>query len=369
MKIPFLSFEPIHKLIKDDIIDAFEKFYDSYWYILGNNLEQFEHQYAKFNEVRYAVGVSNGLDALFLSLKALGIKENDEVIVPSNTYIATALAVSYLGAKPIFVEPNIDTYNIDVKLIRKAITKNTKAIMPVHLYGQACEMDQIMDLASEYDLKVVEDNAQAHGAKFKNKLTGSWGHINGTSFYPGKNLGAFGDGGAVTTNNELLAEKVKLLRNYGSGEKYKNEIIGYNMRLDEIQATFLSIKLKHLQNWTFERQKIASFYNEMLKDIGDITTPFVNLNSTHSYHLYVIRTAKRDKLFKFLIDKGVGVMIHYPFPPHLQNAFKNLGYGKGDFPISETLASTSLSLPIYPGLKIESIEYIVKTIHDFFKIN
>lgn len=366
MKIPFLSFESMHGLIKKEMLHAFEDFYDSFSYILGPNLEEFERQYAKYNNTNHSIGVSNGLDALFLSLKSLGIAKGDEVIIPANTYIATALAVTYLGAKPIFVEPNEDTYNLNADLIESAISPKTKAIMPVHLYGQACEMDKIMAIANKCNLSVVEDNAQAHGAKYMNKKTGSWGHVNGTSFYPGKNLGALGDGGAITTDSDLLAKKIKLLRNYGSGEKYKNEIIGHNMRFDEIQAKFLIIKLKYLDIWIKQRQEIANKYNEKLNSIGDIIIPYVNPNSTHSYHLYVIRTNKRNELQKYLHNNGIGTLIHYPIPPHLQEAYNYLGYKLGDFPIAEKLSNTMLSLPIWPGMNEEQINYICKMINKFY---
>ncbi|MCS6989731.1 MAG: DegT/DnrJ/EryC1/StrS family aminotransferase, partial [Chloroherpetonaceae bacterium] len=253
-KIPFLSFEAMNAQIRDEIHQAFERVFFSNWYILGREVANFEAEYAKWNQVRFCVGVASGLDALHLSLRALGIGKGDEVIVPSNTYIATVLAVSFVGATPVFVEPRLDTYNIDPERIEEAITPRTKAIMPVHLYGQACEMDRIMDIAKKYGLYVVEDNAQAHGATYNGKLTGSFGIVNGTSFYPGKNLGALGDAGAITTDDEALYRKCQTLRNYGSQKKYYNEIIGYNSRLDELQAAFLSVKLKYLEKWTEERR-------------------------------------------------------------------------------------------------------------------
>lgn len=365
MTIPFLSFEPMHAAIKSEMQEAFIKFYESYWYILGDRLKTFEKEYSIFNEVKYTIGISNGLDALYLALKALGIKEGDEVIMPSNTFIATVLAVSYTGAKPVFVEPDIQTYLLDPSKIEAAITSHTKAIMPVHLYGQACQMDGIMSIADQYGLKVIEDNAQAHGAKFKGQITGSIGHANGTSFYPGKNLGALGDAGAVTTKDEELAEKIQMLRNYGSREKYKHESIGHNMRLDELQAAFLSVKLRHLEKWTAQRQEISDWYNEELLGCDDLITPYVHPDSTHVYHLYVIRTSKRDQLQENLKENGVGSLIHYPIPPHLQQAYKDLGFKKGDFPIAEELASTSLSLPIWPGLKKEEVVAICQIIKNF----
>lgn len=348
----------MHSAIKAEMQEAFERIYDSYWYVMGHAVTKFEQEYANFNQTQHCVGVSNGLDALHLALKACGVGDGDEVIVPSNTYIATVLAVSYVGAKPIFVEPNVHTYNIDPSKIEVAITSKTKAIMPVHLYGQACEMQQIMDIAKKYHLFVIEDNAQSQGATYNGKITGSWGHLNGTSFYPGKNLGALGDSGAVTTDSDALAKKIKVLRNYGSQKKYYNEVIGHNMRLDELQAALLSVKLKYLKDWTAQRQQIASWYDEALQGVGDLVLPTIATGATHVYHLYVIRTKKRDALQNYLNENGIGTLIHYPIPPHLQEAYKHLGYKKGDFPIAEELAETALSLPLWPGMTIEHITFI-----------
>ena len=366
MAIPFLSFSSTNNEIKQEILSSFEDFFDSSWYILGERLNNFENEYAAFNCVQNCVGVSNGLDALHLSLLACGVGKGDEVIVPSNTYIATVLAVSYVGAIPVFVEPNINTFNIDITKIEKAMTNKTKAIMPVHLYGQACEMQSIMDIANKFKLYVIEDNAQSQGASFNGKITGSWGHINATSFYPGKNLGALGDAGAVTTNDEILANKIRVMRNYGSQKKYFNETIGYNMRLDELQATFLSVKLKKLIAWTNERRRIAKKYDEALSDLTEIITPHIVSGASHVYHLYVIRTELRDKLQEHLTKNGIGTMIHYPIPPHLQEAYINLGYSKGDFPIAEEIADTCLSLPIWPGMTDENISEVVRNIGSFY---
>jgi dTDP-4-amino-4,6-dideoxygalactose transaminase len=366
MNIPFLSFVPMHASIKTEMMNAFEKVYDSYWYVNGESVSNFEKEYARFNQVDNTIGVSNGLDALFLALKIVGVKAGDEVIVPSNTYIATALAVTYIGATPIFVEPNIDTYNINPKNIEAAITSNTKAIMPVHLYGQCCEMEEIMAIAKKHNLFIIEDNAQSQGSSFNNKLAGSWGHVNGTSFYPGKNLGAIGDAGAVTTNDTNYASQIKSLRNYGSSKKYYNEVIGHNMRLDELQAALLSVKLQHLPNWTLQRQQIASWYNEGLKDVEEIILPKVHQNATHVYHLYIIRTTKRDELQQYLTQQGIGTMIHYPMPPHLQEAYSFLGHKKGDFPIAEELANTMLSIPLYPGMTQEQTQQVANAIKQFF---
>ncbi|MFZ1798861.1 MAG: DegT/DnrJ/EryC1/StrS family aminotransferase, partial [Chitinophagaceae bacterium] len=282
---------------------------------------------------------------------------------------ATALAVSETAATPVFAEPGVNTYNMDVQNVETVITCKTKAIIPVHLYGQCCDMDSIMQLAKKYNLYVVEDNAQSHGATFNGKPAGSFGNINATSFYPGKNLGALGDAGAITTNDETLAGKIKMLRNYGSREKYFNECIGYNKRLDEIQAAFLSVKLKYLQQFTDERQHIAEIYLQQLAGIKEIILPETLQGATHVYHIFLIRTQKRNELQAYLKEKGIDTLIHYPMPPHLQKAYAHLGYQKGDFPIAEMLANTSLSLPIYPGLSTTEVEFICHAIQQFFTRN
>jgi dTDP-4-amino-4,6-dideoxygalactose transaminase len=353
----------MHSLIRERMQEAFQRVYDSNWYIQGKELEQFEKEYAQLSQTKFSIGVSNGLDALVLALRSLNIGPGDEVIVPSNTYIATALSVSHVGATPVFVEPRLETYNINPELIPQAITKKTKAIMPVHLYGQACEMDAIMEIAKAHNLFVVEDNAQAHISSFKGQLTGSFGDVNGTSFYPGKNLGALGDAGAVTTNNEELANRIRTLRNYGSAVKYYNEEIGYNNRLDEMQAAFLRVKLNYLQEWTNQRKEIAQWYNEALQHRNDLVLPYVHENADHVYHLYEVRTSNREKLQKELTEKGVQTMIHYPVPPHLQKAYKYLGYKEGDFPIAEEIARTCLSLPVWPGMNHESVLKVTTAIN------
>jgi len=367
MNIPFLSFSHMHGQIREEMHQAFSEVYDSYWYVLGKQVGAFETAYAGFNGVKHCVGLSNGLDALHLSLKALEIGEGDEVIVPSNTYIATVLAISFVRAIPVFVEPDILSYNMDPGKIEAAISPRTKAIMPVHLYGQACDMEAIMQIAGRHGLSVVEDNAQAHGAAFKGKLTGSWGHINGTSFYPGKNLGALGDAGAVTTDDETLASQVTVLRNYGSEKKYYNEVVGHNMRLDELQAALLSVKLKHLEKWTAVRQELAREYDEKLAGIPGLVLPSVAPGATHVYHVYVIRTKRRDALQEYLQKQGIGTLIHYPVPPHLQKAYVGLGYKEGDFPIAEEIARTALSLPLWPGMTSVEMNKIISSIVDFFK--
>ncbi|MFN4312835.1 MAG: DegT/DnrJ/EryC1/StrS family aminotransferase [Chitinophagaceae bacterium] len=367
MKIPFLSFEYTNNIIREEMAQAFRDVFESKWYIMGNCLTRFEQEYSLFNQVKHCVGVSNGLDALYLSLRALDVKAGDEVLIPSNTYIATAIAVSNAGAKPVMVEPRMDTYNIDPAEIEKAITPRTRAIMPVHLYGQCCEMGAIMDIAKKHSLHVVEDNAQAHGATYKNQLTGSFGDANATSFYPGKNLGALGDAGAVTTQDEKLAKRILMLRNYGSEKKYYNQEIGFNMRLDELQAAFLSVKLKYLMEWTADRQRIAARYTKELEGVGDLVLPAVAADCSHVYHLYVVRTEQRDRLQQHLTENEIGTMIHYPVPMHLQQAYHWLGYTKGSFPIAERIADTCLSLPIWPGLSDAEIDRIVESIRNFYK--
>jgi dTDP-4-amino-4,6-dideoxygalactose transaminase len=364
--IPFLSFTHTNNLIREEITNSFLSFFDKGWYVLGSEVEEFEKEYATFNNTKYAIGVSNGLDALHLALRALKIGPDNEVIVPSNTFIATVLAVSYVGATPVFVEPDAGTYNIDPKKIAAAINGKTKAIMPVHLYGQAAAMDEIMALAQKHELYVIEDNAQAQGATWNGNKTGTFGQLNGTSFYPGKNLGALGDAGGITTNDDKLNETVRTLRNYGSQKKYHNEMTGFNMRLDEAQAAFLRVKLRYLPTWNEQRKEIASWYDAALKNIADVVLPITAEGATHVYHLYVIRTGKRDALQEHLSKNGIGTLIHYPIPPHLQKAYQHLGFKKGDFPIAEEIAATCLSLPIWPGMQQADVELIANTIKTFY---
>jgi dTDP-4-amino-4,6-dideoxygalactose transaminase len=366
MKIPFLDLKQVNQPFEKYFEKAFQEFLASGWYVLGDRVHEFEQDYAAYNEVEHAVGVANGLDALVVSLKALNIGADDEVIVPSNTYIASWLAISYVGATPIPVEPRLTTYNINPELIEAAITPKTKAIMPVHLYGQICEMETIMNIAERYNLYVIEDNAQSQGATYNGKITGSWGHCNATSFYPGKNLGALGDGGAVTTNDADLARKVSVIRNYGSEKKYYNEVKGINSRLDELQAAFLTIKLKALKKDNTHRVACAQQYNELLADVPDIILPKLADNASSVYHLYVIRTHRRDELQAYLADQGIGTMIHYPVPPHLQEAYQDLGYKKGSFSIAEEIAEMSLSLPISSYLTSSEIQEISSHIRTFF---
>ncbi len=368
MNISFFSFESQNLQLRHILLQQMVQVYDSHWYILGKKLESFEKQYADWNQTFYCVGVGNGLDALHLSLLALNIGKGDEVIVPAHTYVASVLAISMAGADPVFVEPDMQTYNIDVQQIEQAITSRTKAIMPVHLYGQACEMESIMEIARKHNLYVVEDNAQAHGATYHNQFTGSFGHVNATSFYPTKPLGALGDAGAVTTNYPEWAAKVQLLRNYGSREKYLNEEKGFNSRMDEMQAAILSTKLNFLAQWNEERTHVANQYVRLLSEVKGLILPAVAAGASSVWHLFVIRCSSRNKLQEYLQTKGIATMIHYPVPPHLQKAYQELGYKKSDFPIAEEIASTCLSLPIYPGLSEAHITYICEMIRQFFHV-
>ena len=358
MKVPFLSFTPQNQAVRTEVLEAMNRVFDSQWYVLGEAVKQFEVEYARFSTTTECIGVANGLDALHLALKALDVKEGDEIIVPSNTYIATWLAISYVGATPVPVEPNPATYNLDPARLEAAITPRTRAIMPVHLYGQACEMGEIMVIAKRHHLYVIEDNAQSQGAAFEGGITGSFGNVNATSFYPGKNLGALGDGGAVTTNDAGLAKKLRTLRNYGSQQKYYNEVIGYNSRLDELQAAVLSAKLPRLMEWTGQRQEVAARYNEQLAGIPDLQLPVVAVGASHVYHLYVVRTSRRDALQQYLTEQGIGTLIHYPIPPHLQQAYQFMNFKAGDFPIAEELATTCLSLPMWPGMTAEHVAQV-----------
>ena len=364
MTIPFVSFLPMEKELNNEIRSAFDRVFTSSWYIEGNEDAAFEKAFAEYCGTDHCVGCGNGLDALMLSLKALGIGEGDEVIVPSNTYIATALAVTYVGAAPMFVEPDISTFLIDPSLIEEKITANTKAIMPVHLYGQACDMDAIMSIARKHDLYVVEDCAQAHGAAYKGRKVGSFGDAAGFSFYPGKNLGALGDAGAAVTNNKELADRIRALGNYGSDYKYHHIYKGNNSRLDEMQAAFLSAKLPHLDKMNEERRRIADMYTAGIKN-PKVITPTVSPECVPVWHIYGVRCAERDALEKHLNEKGIGTNKHYPIPMHLQECYKDLGINQGELPIAEEISATELSLPMYYGMTDEQVQYVIDAINEF----
>lgn len=364
MKVPFVSFIPMERKLDKELRNAFERVYTNSWYIEGTEDKTFEEAFAKFCNVDYCVGTGNGLDALMLSLKALGIQTGDEVIVPSNTYIATALAVTYVGATPVFVEPNIRTFNIEPTKIEEKITSNTRAVMPVHLYGQPCDMDSIMEIAQKYNLYVIEDCAQAHGATYKGKRIGSFGDVAGFSFYPGKNLGAMGDAGAIVTNKKELADRVRALGNYGSDYKYHHIYKGNNSRLDEMQAAFLSAKLPHLERMNEERRRMAKRYLDEIKN-PEIILPYVPDYVEPVWHIFGIRCKKRNELEIYLNECGIGTNKHYPIPIHLQECYKDMRFNKGDFPIAEEISETELSLPMYYGLTDEQIGYVVDTINNF----
>lgn len=364
MNIPFVSFLPMEKELNDDLRNAFERVFNRSWYINGTEVESFEKAFAEYCGAKYCVGVGNGLDALMLILKALNIGEGDEVIVPSNTFIATALAVTYVGATPVFVEPDIHSFNINPDLIELAITEKTKAIMPVHLYGQACNMDPIMMIAKKHALNVIEDCAQAHGATYKGLPVGSFGDAAGFSFYPGKNLGALGDAGAVVTNDAELADKVRALGNYGSDYKYHHIYKGNNSRLDELQAAFLATKLSHLNRMNEERRRIAKKYTEGI-DNPKVVTPYVSSDCVPVWHVYGLRCAERDALEKHLSEKGIGTNKHYPIPIHLQKCYEDLNIPKGTFPIAEEISSTELSIPMYYGMTDDEVDYVIDSINEF----
>ena len=364
MKIPFVSFKPLEAELDKELRAAFARVYTRSWYIEGVEDEEFEKAFAEYCDSTYCVGVGNGLDALFLALKALDIHAGDEVIVPSNTYIATALAVTYTGATPIFVEPDIRTFNINPELIEAVITKNTKAIMPVHLYGQACDMDSIIQIAQKNNLYVVEDCAQAHGATYKGKRIGSFGDAAGFSFYPGKNLGALGDAGATVTNNEELAKKVRALGNYGSDYKYHHIYQGNNSRLDEMQAAFLAAKLRHLDKVNENRRETAKKYLTGIYN-PEVILPFVPDYTNPVWHIFGIRCKRRAELEKFLNEAGIATNKHYPIPMHLQECYKDLGFKKGDYPIAEEISETELSIPMYYGMTDDEVQYVIDRINEF----
>lgn len=365
--IPFLDVLSTYKELQTELDKAYHRVLSSGMYILGKEVEEFEEDFSQYCGVRYCIGVGNGLDALHLILRGYGIGPGDEVIVPANTYIATWLAVTYAGATPIPVEPDPLTYNINPNRIEQTITSKTKAILPVHLYGQTADMTPINLLAEKYGLKVIEDCAQSQGAKYAGKKAGNLGDAAGWSFYPGKNLGAFGDAGAITTNDSNLADQVRILRNYGSRAKYSNDVRGFNSRLDPLQAAFIKVKLKHLDEWNQRRQAIACLYLSSLREIPDLTIPFVPENVNPVWHQFVVRSPYRDSLQQHLAKEGVGTLIHYPIPPHLSQAYKQLGYTNGDFPVTEGISETVLSIPIGPHLSPLDIEQVTKTILDFHK--
>jgi dTDP-4-amino-4,6-dideoxygalactose transaminase len=366
-QIDFLSFKSSHDCLESELVSVFRAVLNSGHFVNGKYLARFESDWGEFLGCSHSIGVSNGLDGLVLALKCLGVSTGDEVLVPAHTFIASFLSVTHVGAVPVPVDCCLASGLVDVAQIEGLINNRTKAIMPVHLYGQAVDMDSVMDIANRHGLMVIEDNAQAHGSAWMGKKTGTLGHINSTSLYPGKNLGALGDAGVVTTEDENFARKVRLLRNYGSGKKYVNEILGHNMRLDEMHAAFLSVKLRYLDAWTLERKRLAARYDEMLEGVGDLKLPFTSEGADHVYHLYVVRTQARADLVEFLKEHGVSTLIHYPIPPHMQKCYVHMGWKQGQFPIAEELAETVLSMPLYPGLTEQDQDYVVECVKLYFR--
>ncbi len=365
MFVPFADFRPMHDALRPELDRAYREVMDSSYFIQGDQCRQFEEEFASYCEAKYCVGVATGLDALYLILKAMEIGEGDEVIVPSNTYIATALAVSYAGAKPVFVEATIESYNIDPDRIEEKITEKTKAIIAVHLQGRAADMDPIREVADKYGLKLLEDAAQAHGTRYKGRKVGGLGDAAGFSFYPGKNLGALGDGGCVVTNDKELADKVRALGNYGSDYKYHHIYKGTNSRLDEMQAAFLRVKLPHLDEWNAYRQKVAKRYLSEIKN-PLITLPLPSDEAfEHIYHVFVIRCERRDELEAYLNECDIHTVKHYPIPMHLQPAYQELGLTKGSLPIAEEISSSVLSIPMYYGISEEAVSYVIEKLNTF----
>ncbi|MSS74064.1 DegT/DnrJ/EryC1/StrS family aminotransferase [Candidatus Pacearchaeota archaeon] len=363
MNIPFLDLNRTHRPLREALLKQFAEHFDKNDFILGKAVEEFEKEFATYCGTAYGIGVANGLQALELILKAMNIGPQDEVITVANTFHATPAAIYAVGARPILVDTKED-FTIDTSLIESVITPKTKAIMPVHLYGQVCDMDEIMNIAKRHNLYVIEDACQSHGSMYKNKRAGNLGHAAAFSFYPGKNLGAFGDGGFITTNDANLMNKIKMIRNYGQSKKYCHDILGVNSRLDTLQATVLRLKLPHLDYWNSQRKNIAERYCAALKDV--VQVPMISKDRDHIYHLFVIRTDKREELMHYLKEKGIDSGLHYPVPIHLQKAFEYLGYSKGAFPKSELYADTILSIPIFPGMTDAEADYVINHIKSFF---
>ncbi len=366
MKIPLVDLKKNYDLYKKEIDLAIQGVINSSSFILGPAVDKFENNFAKFCQTRYCVGVDSGISALELGMRALGIRAGDEVITPVNSFIASSSAISFTGATPVWVDVNPKTYNIDTSQIESKITSRTRAIMPVHLYGQPADIDQVLAIAKKYRLFVIEDACQAHGALYKGRKTGSFGEFAAFSFYPGKNVGAFGDAGAFVTNNKALAEDVAMMRNYGQKEKYNHQFLAWNRRLDSIQAAVLNVKLKYLDKANASRIKAAARYSKLLKGLP-LVLPEVDRKKTHVFHLYVVQTGQRDKLLRFLKKNEIGAGIHYPTPIHLQKAYENLGGKRGDFPVSEKAAGEIISLPLFPEITENQIDFVVAKIREFFK--
>ena len=365
--IPLVDLKTQYQALKKEIDAAIQEVLDQTNFILGDAVAKFEEKFAKFCDTKYCVGVASGTDALHLALRVLGIGKDAEVIAPANTFVATIFAISYVGAHPVLVDVNPQNFHLDLNKLEEKITAKTKAIIPVHLYGRAVEMEKLMALASKYNLKIIEDACQAHGASWQGKKVGSFGILGCFSFYPGKNLGAYGDGGAIVTSEPELYEKLRMMRNTGSPQKYHHDAIGHNSRLDTLQAAVLNVKLKRLSEWNHQRLKNAKLYNQKLSTIKEVTVPEIPRDGSHVFHLYVIRVSRRDDLLKFLNDRGVGASIHYPLPIYSLKAYPHLGLTGKDFPITEQLSKEILSLPMYAELTEEQIDTIANLIKEFYQ--
>jgi len=366
MNIPFLDLKAQYQSIRDEVNPAIQNVLDNTAFVLGKAVSNFESVFSKEHNVKITYGVSSGTDGNHMALWVLGIGPGDEVIIPANTFIATAWGATLCGATPVFVDCEADSYNIDPIKVEKAINSKTKAIVAVHLYGQPANMDPLINIAKEHNIFLVEDCAQSHIAEYKKNRVGGLGITSSFSFYPGKNLGAYGEGGAVCTNDEKLAKKLKMIRDHGAEDKYNHEILGHNYRMEGIQGAVLGVKLKYLSEWTEKRRAVAAKYNKLLSGVGDIILPKEMSFAKHVFHLYVIQTTKRNELQQFLMKNEIGTGLHYPIPLHLQKCFKHLGYQKGDFPVSEKLSERCLSLPIYAELSDAQIEYVCENIRRFF---
>ncbi|BCR05186.1 aminotransferase [Desulfuromonas versatilis] len=361
MRVPFLDLKAPYLELREELDAAYRRVMESGWYVLGPEVEAFEAEFAAYCETRHCIGVGNGLDALYLSLLAMGIGAGDEVIVPSNTYIATWLAVSYAGARPVPVEPDPETCNLDPDRVEEAVTPRTRAIIAVHLYGQPAEMERLKAIADRHGLRLLEDAAQAHGARFRGRRVGGLGDAAGFSFYPGKNLGALGDGGAITTNDDQLARKIRILRNYGSEKKYYHQVQGVNSRLDELHAALLRVKLGRLDEWNTRRVALAGYYLSQLPEVGP-ALPKVAGEMEPVWHLFVLRSRQRDLYLQELAKAGVGTLVHYPIPPHRQEAYAPLGINEGRLPIAEQLAKEVFSIPLGPHLSVQDAALVVDAI-------
>jgi len=362
MNVPFIDFTEQYQAIKDRVDKGLKKVFEKGNFILGEEEKAFEAEFAKFCDCKYAVGVNSGTDALYLALGSLNITVGDEVIIPTYTFIATALCISYTGAKPVFIDIEENTYNIDPEKLEATITRDTKAIIPVHLYGQPANMDEIKAIAQKHGIAVIEDACQAHGATYKGTKTGALGDIGCFSFYPTKSLGAFGDGGIIVTNKEEINESIQMLRDYGRKDRYEHKVKGFNSRLDTVQAVVLSAKLEFLNEWNRMRNVHAAYYCELLKDVTAVKTPAIQPDRTHVFQTFAVRVPNRNKVLEQMKGKGIGVLIHYPIPVHLQEAYADMGHKKGDFPVSETVADEILSLPMFPHMSKGQIEYVCTTL-------